>query len=173
MNKPCPNPVAQPDWAGVVDQLSARLASIDGAPVGDGGLGEITAFGALVSAFAAANANAMAMATATATASVNIDLDDDAVVAPTCAYLKTNRTLIALSRTVEWKSFTFQSPTIDVIAKCDGILVYTQNEGVFFRCLDGEFVPTPTLAAAPVLPSQLEFDGTPIEEARVTCRKAA
>lgn len=154
--------VPAPDWT----ELSGKLAAmLDGevVPGGEIDFGKVGALAAFALAIAAANANAAAAAT------VNVDLDDDdpALEAP-CVFVRTDRTIIALSRSVEWRSFTFQAPIIDVIAKCGGILAFSRAEAVFFRCLDGVFVPTPALAAQP-LPGQLGTDGQPISAGSVTC----
>lgn len=156
---------ATADWAGLSNRLAAMLDGEITPGASEIDLGRVGALAAVALAIAVANANANAAAAAT----VNVDLDDDdPVLTAPCVFLRTERTIIALSRSVEWRSFTFQAPIIDVIPKCGGILAFSRSEAVFFRCLDGVFVPTPALAAQP-LPGQLGTDGQPITDGQVTC----
>ena len=166
------NPVV--DWRSLADKLATRVEAELAAP-GELQTERLVALTAFINAFSQARATAIAIAratataTATATSSVNIDLDNDNPdLEARCVFVRTERTLLALSRSSEWKSFTFQAPIIEVISKCGGILAYSRTEAVFFRCLDGVFVPTPGFAVQP-LPDQLQTDGQPVTDGEVTC----
>lgn len=174
MNKVIKEKTPVVDWRSLTDKLVKRVESELTAP-GELRTERLVALTAFVNAFSQARATALAIAkasasaSATATSSVNIDLDDDNPdLEARCVFVRTERTLVALSRSSEWKSFTFQAPIIEVISKCGGILAYSRTEAVFFRCLDGTFVPTPVFAEQP-LPDQLETDGQPVTDGEVTC----
>lgn len=161
MNKVIDKKTPCVDWHSLAEKLAHRIDA-ELSTSGDLPTDRVTALSGL--------ANAVATAQAAAFAAVNIEIDtnDDPRLEARCVFVRTERTLIALSRDTEWRSFTFQAPIIEVIPKCGGILAYSRMEAVFFRCLEGVFVPTPAFAARP-LPDQLQTDGQPVTEGDVTC----